>query len=96
MTSTSPASYHFNVTLKDISEALVASGFTSLDEQAEALGIRRTTAWTIVKNKHKLGRLHRETVERILANPSTPQSVRAVVQQYAAERYAVSERSNMR
>ena len=37
-----------------ISEALIASGYTSLDEQAEALGLRRSTTWTITKNKHKL------------------------------------------
>ena len=69
-----------------IREALVASGYTSLDQQAKALGIHRSTAWTIIKATHKLGRLSRKTTVRILANPDTPPSVRAVIQQYLAER----------
>ena len=73
-----------------------SSGFTSLDEQAKALGIHRATAWTIIKNKHKLGRLNRNTVRRILSNHNTPHSVRTIVEQYAAERFDSSGRSNAR
>ena len=50
-------------------------------------------AWTILKGKHKLGRLNTPTVERILANPDTPPSVRALVQQYIAERLDTFPRS---
>ena len=86
----------YNINLHSISDALILSGFTSLDEQAKALGIGRSTAWTIVKNKHKLGRLSRKTVRRILANQGTPQPVRAIVQQYLDERCDRSEGPNMR
>ena len=41
--------------IQDITEALISSGYTSLDEQAKALGLHRATVWTITKNKHKLG-----------------------------------------
>jgi len=75
-----------SIELRRISEALILSGYTSLDEQAKALGIHRSTAWTIVKSKHKLGRLSAKTVDRILNNPETPPPVRAVVQKYAVER----------
>jgi hypothetical protein len=75
------------VTLHDISEALVAAGYTSLDKQAKALGIHRATAWTIIKDKHKFGRLNNKTTERILASPNTPPSVRAMVQQYIAQQH---------
>jgi hypothetical protein len=51
---------------------------TSLDEQAKALGLGRSTAWTITKNKHKLGRLSAKTIDRILSNPQTPPAVRVV------------------
>jgi hypothetical protein len=85
----------YTVTLQNISEALIAAGFVSLDEQAKALGVHRATAWTIIKHKHKLDRLQRETVARILANPGTPRSVRSVVEQYAAERFDAFERSDM-
>jgi hypothetical protein len=73
-------------TVQQISEALIASGHTSLDEQAKALGIHRSTAWTIIKKKHKLGRLSAKTTSRILANPETPPTVRAVVLRYLTER----------
>ena len=75
-----------SIELGRIGETLVSSGYTSLDEQAQALGIHRSTAWTIVKNKHKLGRLSAKTVDRILNNPETPPSVRAIVQRYASAR----------
>jgi hypothetical protein len=75
-----------------ISEALIASGYISLDEQAKALGVHRNTAWTIVKNKYKLGRLSTKTIDRILTNPRTSPSVRAVDQQYLAKRSDVVPR----
>lgn len=80
---------NYMVRLQHISDALIASGYTTLDEQARALGIHRATAWTIVKRKHKLGRLSAKTTKRILANPDTPPSVRAIVIKYLAERSKV-------
>ena len=77
---------HLSIELQSISEALISSGHTSLDQQAKALGVGRSTAWTITKNKHKLGRLSAKTINRILINPQTPPAVRVVVQQYLAEK----------
>ena len=77
---------NYVVSFQHISDALIASGYTTLDEQARALGIHRATAWTIVKTKHELGRLHAKTTQRILANPDTPPAVRAIVVKYLAER----------
>ena len=51
--------------IEDITKALITSGYTSLDRQAKALGLHRSTVWTITKNRHKLGRLSRKTIERI-------------------------------
>ena len=78
----------YTTNIQHIADALVAAGFTSLDKQAKALGIHRATAWTIVRTKHKLGRLNLKTTERILANPELPLRVRSVVEQYLAERPA--------
>ena len=72
--------------IEDIAEALKLSGHRSLDQQAKALGLPRATAWTIVTNKHKVGRLSKETVTRILKNSKTPQVVRVIVQHYLAKR----------
>jgi hypothetical protein len=74
------------ISLQDISEVLIGCGYTKLDKQAKALGVDRSTAWTIVNVKHKLGRLSSKTTSRILENPETPPAVRNVVQQYLDER----------
>jgi hypothetical protein len=78
--------------IEHIADALVAAGYTTLDKQAKALGIHRATAWTIVKRKHKLGRLNIATANRMLANPEPPPSVRIVIEQYLAERSVATRR----
>ena len=62
-----------------IADALIRGGYLSLDAQAKALGLNRSTAWTIMKTKHKLGCLNNRTVRCILANPDTPVSVRVII-----------------
>jgi hypothetical protein len=71
------------IPVQDIANALIGAGYTSLDEQAKALGIHRATAWTIIKTKHKLGHLNAKTTERMLANPKLPPCIRVVLQRYA-------------
>jgi hypothetical protein len=71
--------------IQEITDALISCGYTSLDQQAKALGLHRATVWTITKNKHKLGRLSTKTIERIIANPETPPRVRAAALEYLAE-----------
>ena len=71
------------VPVQHIADALIGAGYTSLDEQAKALGIHRATAWTIIKTKHKLGHLNAKTTERIMANPELPPCIRDVLQRYA-------------
>jgi len=77
------------VPVEPIVNALLAAGYSSLDNQAKALGVHRATAWTIIKNKHKLGRLNQATVSRILANSGTPHSVRLIVEQCLKEQVEV-------
>ena len=76
----------YAIGIEQISKALIASGYLTLDAQAKALGIHRNTAWTIVNAKHKLGRLSAKTTQRIFANPETPPAVRAVIEKYLAQR----------
>ena len=67
-----------------------------MDSQAKALGLKRSTAWTIIKTKHKLDRLSGKTTDRMLANLELPPPVRAVVQQYLAERSVAAGRKRRR
>jgi hypothetical protein len=74
--------------ISEIADALVESGLRSLDEQAEALGVSRSTAWTIVKIQFKGTGLIAPTINRILASPNLPHSVRIKVIEYAREKVA--------
>ena len=62
-----------------VADALIKDGFHSLDQQAKALGLHRSTVWTIMKTKHKLGLLNNKTARSILAHPGTPASVRVII-----------------
>ena len=83
---------NYSVGLINIADALIASGYTSLDQQAKALGLSRSTAWTIVHAKHKVDRLSAKVSARMLQNPRLPPLVRATLQRYLAERSAVGAR----
>ena len=62
-----------------IVEALRRSGYRSLDSQARALGLSRSTAWVIVSGRNKM-RLSQKTLNRMRANPELPPAVRAVLE----------------
>ena len=84
---------NYSVGLINIADALIASGYTSLDQQAKALGLSRSTAWTIVHARHKVDRLSAKVSARMLKNPRLPPLVRAALQQYLAERSIVAARA---
>lgn len=68
-----------------IADALIKTGYSSLDAQAKALGLRRSTTWNIMKTKHKLGHLNNKTTRCILTNPDTPESLRELIQRMLGE-----------
>jgi hypothetical protein len=74
--------------IREIGEALVAAGFRALDEQAEALGLCRSTTWTILKGNYKNSGLSAATLNRILASPQLPPIVRAKIHEYIEEKTA--------
>src|ERR1700704_4536167 len=71
--------------IKELSDALIAAGFCSLDEQAIALGLSRSTTWTILKAKHKNFGLSGALINRILQRPGLHRSVRAKLIEYIQE-----------
>ena len=72
--------------IKELSDALVAAGFLSLDEQATALGLSRSTTWTILRAKHKNYGLSGALINRILKKPRLDRRVRAKVIEYVEEK----------
>src|SRR6266498_2970458 len=74
--------------IREIGDALVAMGLLTLDEQAKALGLGRSTAWTILQASHKGSGLSAAVVNQMLAAPQLPPLVRAVILEYVDEKTA--------
>jgi hypothetical protein len=94
-TPSSRSRREYPTNIQHIVGALLAAGYTTLDAQATALGIHRATAWTMIRKKHKLNRLNTNTINRMLTNPELPPRVRAVIEQYVAERPVLGRRRKM-
>jgi hypothetical protein len=74
--------------IKEISNALVEDGFVGLDAQATALGLSRSTAWTILSGSHKGSGLSAAIVNRMLAAPLLRQPARTKILEYISEKRA--------
>ena len=74
--------------IREIGEALIAAGFRAFDKQAEALGLSRSTTWTILKGKYKNSGLSAATLNRILASPHLPRIVQPKIHEYIEEKTA--------
>jgi|SRR5215467_1365273 len=74
--------------IKEVGEALVADGFCALDQQAKALGLSRSTTWTILKASHKSSGLSAAVINRMLASPQLPPRVRLKIFEYIREKSA--------
>ena len=72
--------------IREIANALTDSGFRTLDAKANALGVSRSTAWTILKSAHKSSGLSARIINRILARNQLPPLVRAKVLEYVEEK----------
>jgi hypothetical protein len=72
--------------LRELKEALVTAGVTTLDKQAQALGLGRSTTWTILHGNHKASGLSARTVNRILAAPRLLPQVRTKIFEYVKEK----------
>jgi hypothetical protein len=72
--------------IREIGHALASAGFCTLDDQAKALGIGRSTTWTILKATHKSSGLSAGLIERVLNSPELPPEVRDKVVEYARDK----------
>ena len=76
------------VKIPALGEALAAAGFLALDKQAKVLGLCRSTAWSVLQGNHKASGLAATTINRMLAAPSLPPSVRTIILEYIEEKTA--------
>ena len=76
--------------INELSNALVEAGFLSLDEKATALGLSRSTTWTILTAKHKNSGLSWAVINRILQRSKLDPCVRAKLIEYVREKLSGS------
>ena len=74
--------------IQEIGQALIAAGFDTLDKQATALEVPRSTAWTILKARHKNYGLSVKLINRMLASQHLPPLVRSKIIEYREEKTA--------
>ena len=72
--------------IREITESLRLAGFQSLDEQAEAIGLSRSTTWSILKGLHKNSGLSTTTIFRVLSHKRLPAPVRTKLLEYVEEK----------
>jgi hypothetical protein len=74
--------------IAELRQVLIDAGFIALDEQAAALGIWRSTAWTIFRRGHKASGLSAVTIKGMLRSPHLPTAARRVIQEYIEQKCA--------
>ena len=77
-----------NAKIGEIKNTLAAAGVITLDKQAEALGLSRSTAWHLLNGKHKGSGISATVINRMLAAPRLPPGVRLTILEYIAEKVA--------
>ena len=74
-----------NAKIREISQAIAAAART-LDAQAEALGLSRSTTWALLNSRHKGSGLSARIITRMLSAPHLPLPVRAKILEYLEEK----------
>jgi hypothetical protein len=72
--------------IQKLGQALIDAGLCTLDDQANALGLPRSTAWTILKACHKNYGLSAAVIERMLRSSKLPPRARAILVEYVEEK----------
>src|SRR3982074_1888353 len=74
--------------IRELGDALITAGFLTLDEQARALGLSRSTAWAVLKANHKASGLAAGTINQMLSSPALPTPARVTILTYVDEKPA--------
>jgi hypothetical protein len=74
--------------IRELGNALLLCGYVSLDQQADALGLCRSTTWTLLRANHKSSGLSATIINRMLTAPGLPPPVRDKILEYVREKLA--------
>ena len=74
--------------IRELGRALIDAGFLTLDEQSKALGLARSTTWTILRASHKGSGLSAAIIKRMLLSPQLPPLSRRRTLEYTTDKVA--------
>jgi hypothetical protein len=74
--------------IRELGQSLIDAGFVTLDQQSEALGLARSTTWTIVRASHKHSGLSAAVINRMLLSPQLPPFARRKILEYTTDKLA--------
>jgi hypothetical protein len=74
------------IRIRELASAL--AGLVTLGEQARALGLSRSSAWTVLKANHKASGLAAGTINQMLSSPALPPRARVTILTYVDEKLA--------
>ena len=72
--------------IEQLREVLFANGRLSVKEQAELLGLCRSTAHAVLQRCYKKSGLSAAIIKRMLASPTLPERARTIILEYIAEK----------
>jgi hypothetical protein len=72
--------------IRELGHALVGAGFLTLDEQSKALGLARSTTWTILRASHKGSGLSAAIIKRMLLSPQLPPLAQRKILEYTKDK----------
>jgi hypothetical protein len=70
--------------IAELRQVLTRAGYPSLDKQAAALGLSRSTTWAVLQANHKSSGLSGSVIKRMLRSPDLPPAARQWIQEYIA------------
>jgi predicted DNA-binding transcriptional regulator AlpA len=68
--------------IRELGEALIATGHLHLDQQATVLGLARSTTWHLIHARHKTSGLSGPLIKQMLAQARLPEQVRIKIIEY--------------
>ncbi|HMF24130.1 MAG TPA: hypothetical protein VKG24_18710 [Pseudolabrys sp.] len=74
--------------ITELGRALIDAGFLTLDEQSKALGLARSTTWTILRASHKGSGLSAGIIKRMLLSRQLPPRARRKILEYITDKLA--------
>jgi hypothetical protein len=72
--------------IRALGEALITSDLCTLKEQAGALGLPRSTTWTILRGTHEASGLSASVINRMLSKGDLPSSAKITILEYIDEK----------